>query len=403
LKKKIVILGAGEGGLTLALLLEKKINLTEWEIILIDKNNFLKMLQNFHLISTGFRKEDKTLISIIIQNKKINFINSRVNKILANQKKIELEDRTVFYDILIIALGTVTKGNQIIGADNFGYFINSLDDAYKIYQKLQFIINYKKNKSINIIGGGATGLSLAGAIADLLIKNKLSNTIKITIIDSSNTILPNWKNESRKEVIKILTDKNVNFMFNSNVTKIEKSIFTVKGIIESDLTIITNGTQAAELVCLPNFERCQDNRLKVNEYCQILNHDNIFAIGDIACMTNSTGFLFPQISQVAVNQATYLSNNLFNRINKNNKSIERFKMKFINKVLQLGINDYVAEFKNFTLCGKIDQMENDLIKLSEKDKDFEDILKVIKQEQILYLKRKIRQEHYNIMKMTKNR
>ena len=130
--KRIVVLGTGYAGLTLATRLDKRVK--DNEIILVDANEHHELIQQAHLVAAGIKKAEDTRFSIskIIENTNIKFFNSFAKMVNADEKKVILDNGHLAYDLLVVALGAKTRTFGIEGATKYGFVLRSIDDALKI-------------------------------------------------------------------------------------------------------------------------------------------------------------------------------------------------------------------------------------------------------------------------------
>ena len=190
-KKRIVILGAGYGGIFLATTISRYMKEKTGEIILVDKNPYHQLLQEIHLVAAGFRTANDVKIPILelIKEMNIKFIQSAVKQIRPDTNQVILESTKIHYDLLIICLGASTKYFNIKGAEENSLPLRSIADASLVYDRISSIVNSDKKQSVVIVGGGATGASLGGALSDFINENKKSDSVSVTIIEALPTIL----------------------------------------------------------------------------------------------------------------------------------------------------------------------------------------------------------------------
>src|ERR1044072_4565804 len=172
--KSIVILGAGYGGIFFATNVARHIKEKTWEVILIDRNPYHQLLQEIHLVAAGFRTADEVKIPILtlIDRTNIKFIRSAVKQIMPDKNLVVLEPTEINYDLLIVCLGASTKYFNIKGARENTLPLRSISDASLICDKVGALIKSNKKHNIVIVGGGATGVSLGGALSDLVNESK---------------------------------------------------------------------------------------------------------------------------------------------------------------------------------------------------------------------------------------
>ena len=208
-KKRIVILGAGYAGIFLATNIARYTKGKAGEVLLIDRNPYHQLLQEIHLVAAGFRTANEVKIPILtlIDGMNIKFIQSTTKQIRPDKNLVVLESTEISYDILIICLGASTKYFNIKGAKENSLPLRSIADASLIYEKVSKFIKSDNNHDIVIVGGGATGVSLGGALSDLIRDSRKTNSISITIIEALPTILPGWDERLVKKVNEVLNEK----------------------------------------------------------------------------------------------------------------------------------------------------------------------------------------------------
>jgi NADH dehydrogenase len=427
---RIVIIGAGYAGMFLAINLSQSLkelhtsykmadkHLADIEIVLVDRNPYHQLLQEIHLVAAGYRTPEQISIPInsLIEGTKIMFIQSSVKEILADERKLILDESILDYTLLVICLGSNTKYFDIEGAKTNTIPLRSIDDAKLVYDMIQSLLISKRsmipdrikksndnikeklnnnsrsnniNNNIVIVGGGATGVSLGGALADYLndqAKLKASSSssvpfefnIDVTIVEALPNILAGWNPELAGVARKILESKGVRFLTNSIVSKVNYNKLILKdgSGIDTSLIIWTAGVKGYEIKVLPEIDKTRDGRIIVNGFCQIEKFPNVFAIGDIAAVQDNHGKIYPPIAQIAVREAKYLadviakqSGELYNE-NKKYKNIIPLKDQHIFnydikiQVLSLGIDDYVCSFGNQVIKGNLAEMIDEFGKLT---------------------------------------
>ncbi len=363
--KRIVILGAGYAGIFLATNIARYLKGKAGEVILIDRNPYHQLLQEIHLVATGFRTANEVKIPILrlIDGMDIKFIQSTTKQIRPDKNLVVLESTEIKYDILIICLGASTKYFKIRGAEENSLPLRSISDASMIYDRISTPIKLNKKQNIVIVGGGATGVSLAGALSDFIRDSKKTDSLSITIIEALPTILSGWNERLVKKVNEVLHKKGIRIMTSSPVTKVENCgsrIYLSNGAasqIQSSLTIWTAGVKGYDIPIDPEVEKTKDGKIIVNEFCQIDRYPNIFSIGDIAAVKDENGKLYPPLAQIAIREAKYLSKLIPKHFidGSDVRSLPDEKFEYIIKVqlISLGNDDYVGLFNHYVISGNL--------------------------------------------------
>jgi NADH dehydrogenase len=389
-RKTILILGAGYAGLFLSLNLETYLaRRSDCNIVLVDKNPYHQLLQEIHFVAAGARTPQQVQISIpaMLKDKKIQFIQAKVKQILLNERKVLLappDDASITaisYDYLVVALGASTRYFDIAGAEQCTLPLRSISDAGVINVKVQELLQSTDDKGkedkesirndnanlhykkIVIVGGGATGVSLASALSDY-VRNyrKLHpsatdpSNVSIEIIEATPTILPGWDKKLVRECMKVLWEKSVKVFTSVPVAKVEQNKLYLKDgtIIPSSLTVWTAGVKGFDVKTEPEIPKLHDGRIVINEFCQCEKYPDVFALGDIAALKKeSTDKIFPPLAQVAVREAKYLAEVLAGYIVKGKTGNEKFDYSIKAQVISMGVNDYVGSFGDYVITGDV--------------------------------------------------
>ncbi len=384
-QKTILILGAGYAGLFLSLNLENYLaKRNDCNIILVDKNPYHQLLQEIHFVAAGFRTPQQVQISIpaMLNGKRIQFIQATVKQIQLEQHKVLLHTAadsnttSLQYDYLVVALGASTRYFDIAGAEQYTLPLRSISDAAAINVKVKELLasnnvedgnlagSGSQYKKIIIVGGGATGVSLASALSDHVESYRRQNSspsnpanaaVSIEIIEATPTILPGWDKNMIRECMKVLWRKSVKVYTSVQVEKVEQNRLYLRDgtIIPSSLTIWTAGVKGFDVKTEPETEKLRDGRIIVNEYCQSEKYSNPFALGDIAAFKDPSNKIYPPLAQVAVRQAKYLAEVLARYVTKGKIQSEKFDYLIKAQVISLGINDYVGSFGDYVISGDI--------------------------------------------------
>lgn len=365
MKHKIVILGAGYAGIFLCTNISSKLKDVA-EIYLVDRNDYHQLMQEIHLVASGFRTAEqlKIPISSLLEGKKVKFIQSNVKKILPDKSTVILDSEEIEYDELIICLGSSTKYFNILGADKYTLPLRSIYDASVIHDHISKIIAEDKKNNIVIVGAGATGISLAGALAEMINLSRNKDDVKVNIVEATSTILSGWDEKIKNKVEDILKKKGVRIFHNSLVEKVEENtLFLKDGLqIDSSLIIWTAGVRGFNIDIEPAIDKTNDGRIIVNEYCRTPKYENVYSIGDIAAMKNSKGSLYPPLAQIAVRQARYLADYFFEYYTNKILPKEKFEYDIKAQILSIGNNEYVGSLNNYVVSGDIAKMIDEFTK-----------------------------------------
>ncbi|HLN34824.1 MAG TPA: FAD-dependent oxidoreductase [Nitrososphaeraceae archaeon] len=336
--KKVVVAGAGYGGLFSAANLLANGNEKKFDITVFDKNPYHQLLQQIHLVSAGVKKPEAISFSIneLLKNE-ISFINECVfsvdldNKVittlsdnLKNSSKHEYK-----FDYIIIALGSSNAYFNIKGAQENAFSFRSLDDAINLHKKLEEI---PSQSNIVICGGGATGISLAGALTDEYI-----SSFKVTVIEAQEDILPGWDLKLISEIKNFLRTRGIRMVTNNPIKEVGPSFVILKDDtkVDSAVSVWTAGIKGRDIKIMPEIRKTRSNRIIVNKYSQIEGYDYAFAVGDISAFPLNDVLFSPQLAQFAVRQARNVAKNII-RIESGDKPMVEFEYQQHGSILSLG-------------------------------------------------------------------
>jgi len=380
---KIVILGGGFGGVYTLKYLHKffhirgltriltrpsagKAGISEnFKLVLVNKKNYFLFTPLLHEVVTGSISLENLVEPVreIIKCCDYEFIHGEVERIDLEKKIVELNEIKLNYDCLVIALGSKTNFYNISGAKENSFTLKSLDDAIKL--RNHFIHMFEiasKNQdegllTFIIVGGGATGVELAGEMSDYFYKTfskfyskEIISKVKIILIERGNELIPQFSPKLRKIALEVLKKKNVEVILEKGVKEVGKDFIKLEDerIIKTKTVIWTAGVEPNLPEIIGNIEKDNRGRLIVNEYLQVKNYNNVFSIGDACCYLQNQKPL-PQLAQVAVRQAEIVAKNIFNLIK--NKPLEKFVYKHQGDLISLGRFFAIGEIKKISFSG----------------------------------------------------
>lgn len=326
---RIVIIGAGFGGVALA----KKLCGKRAQVVLLDKHNYHNFQPLLYQVATGGLEAGSIaypIRKIIHDHKDFYFRMARVSEIDTKNNRVIADIGELQYDYLVIATGSKTNffGNTEIArnAMSMKTVRQSLNIRSLILENFEQAVltsdpderDYLMN--FCLVGGGPTGVELAGALAEMkraILQKDYPDLditkMQINLIQSGDRILNTMSEKSSREAEKFLQDLGVNIMKNIRVTGYDgRYISTNSGMLLPTATVIwtagvmgamVNGVHARAIV--KNVER-----IRVDAYNKVIGYDNVFAIGDIAQME---GEEYPQghpmMAQPAMQQGKHLAKN----------------------------------------------------------------------------------------------
>lgn len=368
MKKKVIILGAGFGGLTVA----KNLGDTEFDVTLIDKTNHHLFQPLLYQVATAALSPSDIAVpirSLLSGYKNIKVIMDEVVSIDKINRSVMLKNSNSIlqFDYLVVAVGA---RHSYFGKNDWEVIapgLKTLTDALVIREKIIEALELAEKENNNelmkkyltfvIVGGGPTGVELAGAIAEIAketmikdYKNFKPEDTKVILIEAADRILPSFDKKLSEHAKEDLAQMGVEVRLNTKVENInEEGVFTNNGFIPSKTIIWAAGNQASPLLKSLDAELDRAGRVIVNKDCSLPNHPEIFVIGDAAHFEDENGNVLPGVAQVAIQQGKFVSEIIKNEI----PFDKRPKFKYIDRgtMATIGKAKAVAEIKGFKLTG----------------------------------------------------
>ncbi len=328
--KRVVIIGAGFAGISLA----KKLRKLPIQVVVIDKHNYHTFQPLLYQVSTGGLEPDSIaypIRKILKRLRNFYFRLATVKKIVPEIKEVHTDIGTISYDYLVIATGTRTNyfGNSEIeeNAMSMKSVPQALDIRSLILQNFELADNcndVEERKALlnfSIIGAGPTGVELAGALAELKkhvfpkdYRHLNIDEMEIHLFEGADAVLPPMSSRASTKAKKFLEDFGVHLHLNTIVEGYNGDLVKMSNgeEIRTRNFIWTAGVTGAAIDGLDPSTLIKNlNRYKVDRYNQISGHQNIFAIGDIAYMeTEAYPKRHPQMAQPAIQQGELLAENI---------------------------------------------------------------------------------------------
>ena len=364
---KILIIGGGFGGLSFLQKARKSKN----DFILIDKTNHHLFQPLLYQVATAvLSPADITvpLRNLFKNDKNVRTILSEVKEINKEKKEVTLDNAEVIsYDKLIISAGS---SYSFFGKNEWSKFAKGLkviNDALDIREKILKAFEKAENekderirkKYLNfvIVGGGPTGVELAGSIAEIAYKNMTkefrnfsSKDANIYLLEAGDRILPSYSENLAKKSYKYLIDLGVKVMTKERVENIEEmKVTTNKQVIDADNIIWAAGNEASPLIKHLDTETDNEGRALVNRDCSIKEDNEVYVIGDAANFITASGESLPGIAPVAIQQGRYVAHNIKKNIEKENR--KPFKYSDKGTMATIGRFKAIGVVGNFELAG----------------------------------------------------
>lgn len=337
---KICILGGGFGGLYTALRLSQ----LPWEkgekpeIVLVDQGDRFIFLPLLYELLTGEMQtwEIAPPFEELLQGTGVRFYQGVVSGIDTEQKRVQLQDGPeIPYDRLVLALGGETPLDMVPGATSYAYPFRNLTDAYQLEERLRVLEESDADKiRVAIVGAGYSGVELACKLAD-----RLGKRGRFRLIEIGDQILRTSPEFNRQAATKALEAKQVFLDLETKVESIGEDSISLEyktqvDTIPVDLVIWTVGTRVATVVRTLNLKQNQRCQITTTPTLQVLEHPEIFAVGDLADCRDAEGQQVPATAQVAFQQADYTAWNIWASLT--NRPLLSFRYQQLGEMMALG-------------------------------------------------------------------
>jgi len=367
-KPRIVIVGGGFAGLKLAMKLSK----SDFQIILLDKNNYHQFQPLFYQVATAGLEPSSIsfpLRKIFQKHHNIQFRVAEVQSVDAANKEIITNIGKLSYQYLVLALGADTNFYGMKDIEANAIPMKSTPEA--LFIRNTILMNYETAVNINdpdeetalmnivIVGGGPTGVELAGALAEMrkyvLPKDypELDFTnMKIYLLEANSRLLKTMKERSSKRALRYLENLGVKVLLNASVKSYDGgTVSLTDGTAFTTRTLLwAAGIKANEIAGFDHELYGPGRRLNVNEFLQIGKFLEVFVMGDMAFLkTEDYPNGHPQVAQTAIQQAKLIAKNIVKH--ENGQKMLGFKYKDKGSLATIGRNMGVADLPGISLFG----------------------------------------------------
>lgn len=368
-RKRLVIVGGGFAGLKLA----ESLHRDDVQIVLFDKANYHTFQPLLYQVATAAIDTDTIVRPFRDELNKQDNLFFRMAEVLhvdTERQWIDTSIGHINYDYLVVATGAQTNfyGNKVL--EEHAFQLKSLEDALQLRNKI--LKNFEEalleedeehmNSLIDyvIVGGGPTGVEVAGALAELknyIFKDDyreldILKEMDIHLVQSGDRLLPGMSEQAGRKAERYLEDMGVDVIKNTRVSEYDG--YYVK--LSDGQTLITKTLIWGAGVCgnllegLPDEAVLRGNRYKVDAYNQIEGLEHVFAIGDIAAMVDEEKPRgHPMMAQPAIQMGKHLAKNL-NRL-LDGKAMQPFRYKDKGSMATVGKNKAVVDTKSFKMGG----------------------------------------------------
>lgn len=369
-KEHIVIIGGGFGGISAA----KELKKADARVTLIDRTNHHLFQPLLYQVATAALSPGDIaapIREIVGKQSGIRVLLGEVLEVHGDEKQLSLADgREVTFDKLILAPGARYNyfGNE--KWERAAPSLKSISDALDIRERI--LMSLEEAEQLDdpklrepyltyvIIGGGPTGVEMAGAIAEIAKRNMMrdygnitKNETRIFLVEAAPQILNGYPPSLAEKARNMLEDMGVRVLLNTPVSNIEQNrVHFKKGFIDTPNIIWAAGVAASPILDSLNTEQDRTGRVKINPDLSVPGHPDIYVIGDAAYLEDENGKPLPALAPVATQQGRFIGK-ILARGNSSAKNHPKFHYTDKGTMATIGRAKAVADIRGLKFSGFI--------------------------------------------------
>ena len=359
-RPRVVILGAGFGGLATARALSGNA-----DVIVVDRHNFQTFLPLLYQVATAGLAADHVAHPVrgLLNKQGVKFRMGSPLSIDHKNKTVKLDSsETLEFDHLVVALGSATNDFGIPGVAEHALGMKNVHEAISIraevMRRFEDLCRFEDETrlSLSVIGGGPTGVEMAGALAELVqgpLKNDHKHAAKhidIYLIEAGPRILPMFSEKLSARAQRDLEKMGVIVKLNTAVQEVKPRSILIKDgdAIPSEVTIWAAGVKGEPAGGILNLPLA-GTRIDVEPSLRVAHYPYVWAIGDIAGSKGKDGRFLPQVAPVALQQGRFVAAQIVRTIR--GKDLPAFKYRDKGSMATIGRHKAVVQVGNFTMAG----------------------------------------------------
>lgn len=359
---RICIVGGGFGGLYTALYLQKYRHLRNSQITLVEpKGRFLFTPMMYELITDELKEwEIAPTYSSLLAGSNVNWQQTRAEAVDLQRQTVTITGgESIAYDYLVLATGADSRPVNIPGVDQHTLTFRSLDDALNLKARLSQLLQVQSMQPqanaapvyVTVIGGGPSGVELAGKVSDYL-----GARGQITLVDRGATILKPFEKGLRRLAQQALARRRIRVLTETSVAAVSADTVTIEAggeqqVLLSHLTLWAVGTQPNPWLGEQSVDHNEQGQRLTRRSLQLIDHDNVFVLGDSADVRGSNQDAAPNTAQAAYQGASRVAANLAAMTQ--GKSPKPFNYLHLGDMVTLGVGDAGLWSFGITLGGRV--------------------------------------------------
>jgi NADH:ubiquinone reductase (H+-translocating) len=376
---QIVVAGAGYAGLHVALRLTARLrDNPKAGLTLIDRHDYHQVVTELPRVAGGTRAADAVRIPLQeMLAERVRFVQTEINGFDLAGQRLLTNAGPIGWRRLVLALGSKPNDFDIPGLAQRALLVYSVGDAERVWAAVNKALTaaaaatdperQRHLATVVIGGGGATGVELAGELAEILPRvasgcGLPSDRPAVQLVEAGPAILAGSSSQLIDKAARILSDLGVQVRTNARIAAAtEDGLRLTDGqLVEGGVFVWAGGVKAPGLVADSPLPTGHNGRVKVDQYLRVLDHPDIYAAGDLASVTDPhTGHVLPPLAQVALEEGETVARNLQAELE--GKPLEAFTFHDKGFVVSVGTRRGVAEVAGITSGGRLAHLLKDAI------------------------------------------
>jgi NADH dehydrogenase len=375
----IVIAGAGYAGLHVALRLTAKLRGNpEVELTLVDRHDYHQVITELPRVAGGTRAADAVRIPLQdVLATRVRFVQTEINGFDLAGRRLLTGAGPIGWQRLVLALGSRPNDFAIPGLAQRALSVYSASDAERVWAAVSTALDeaaaaadpgqQRLLATVVVGGGGATGVELAGELAEILPQAARGRGMApgrpaLQLVEAGPTILAGSSPQLIDKAASILSDLGVQVRTNAAIAAATEDGFRLTDgqLVQGGVFVWAGGVKAPELVADSDLPTGHNGRVKVDRYLRVLDHPEIYAAGDLASVTDPrTGHVLPALAQVALEEGETVARNLDAELT--GRPLEAFTFHDKGFVVSVGTRRGVADIAGITTGGHLAHLLKDAI------------------------------------------
>jgi NADH dehydrogenase len=376
---QIVVAGAGYAGLHVALRLTGKLrNHPGTELALVDRHDYHQAITELPRVAGGTRAADAVRIPLQdMLAERVRFVQTEISAFDLPGRQLLTAAGPIGWSRLVLALGSRPNDFAIPGLAQRTLSLYSAGDAERVWTAVSEALTaaaaaadperQRRLATVVVGGGGATGVELAGELAEMLPKvasgqGLAASLPTVQLIEAGPDILAGSSPQLIGKAARILSDLGVQVRTNATIAAATEEGFRLTDgeLIEGGVFVWAGGVKAPELVADSQLPTGHNGRIKVDRYLRVLDHPDIYAAGDLASVTDPrTGHVLPPLAQVALEEGETVARNLDAELR--GEPLEAFTFRDKGFVVSVGTRRGVSDIAGITTGGRLAHLLKDAI------------------------------------------